>query len=503
MLGTRPNARERLGLLCAGLASLGLGCASGELGPAVEGRVIEAQGGAPVSGAVVVVRFDLRPDPRLPERDVLGHRETETDAEGRFRLAAPTVAGLAAWSRGGAEARVVGVIRDGYRCPSPRAVPASGRVTLELESSDGLEGRRASCRPLGSAPGEAPRYQAAWQALYPRAPEREEPEAPLATLLAARANFGHGENCTGPALDLALSPDGARVAIAVQTAGGRRVAVLRLQPRPGRVAVLVPPPDDGRRLGWVSDEELVLWEPGGSLAPPAAPSASSVELSRRTLWRRPGASASIEVDRHPRDLVDTGSARWQGRSFVQRRELDPASGFGIDLLLVSAPGRSTLEHRLPGEACGPHGQYGKPQLRVDASGARGLDLRFVEGGCHAISFDLESGRWQRLDPAGGPSECREFRRVPLGHLRRALGDYVAKLERALLDAEGDPADAWSLHIDPEGHTRLTGRDYMGGYVQLDVPDFPLATPLRRIDVTTVAGAASPPAAPATGVLEPL
>lgn len=509
MPGARGSAhRSQVRLLCAALAALAAGCLPIELGPIVQGRVLDAQSGAPVADAVVVVRFDLRRDERLPERDLLGHREARTDAEGRFRLAAEAGAGLSAWSQGGAEARVVGVIKEGYRCPHPRAVSASGRVTLQLELANDRDERRASCRPVGAGPGEAPSYQAAWQELYRRGRARpnEVHDAELERLLSARATFGFGENCRGPAVDLALSPDGERVAVALDTAEGQHVEVLRLVPEPGRLALLRLPERDRRRLGWVSDDELVLWEPGAVLAPTAAPSGSSFEHSQRTLWRSPSASAGTRrsARREPGDLADVDIARWQGRSFQVLRSLDATTGFGIDRLRIDAAGRDPVDHRLPGEACGPRGQYGRPHFRIDASGGRGLDLRFVEGGCHAVSVDFGSGAWRRLDSVPRPaSECREQRRVPLAHLRSAVGDYVSVLEQTLLAADGDPEDAYSIEIGADGHTRLSGRDYMGGYLRLEVPDFPLRTPLHRIVVTTVAGAASIPAAPATDLLEPL
>ena len=43
--------------------------------PPVAGRVIDAKSGAPVAGAIVVVRYDARYDDLLPDRDVLGYRE--------------------------------------------------------------------------------------------------------------------------------------------------------------------------------------------------------------------------------------------------------------------------------------------------------------------------------------------------------------------------------------------------------------------------------------------
>jgi hypothetical protein len=510
MLGARPQAHgAALWLLWGALAVLASGCVPlpVQLTPAVQGRVLDAETGAPVAQAVVVVRFDVRRDERLPERDLLGHSEVLTDAEGRFRLSPEARAGLSGWPLGGAEARVVGVIKDGYRCARPRGVSPSGHVTLELQFATDRDDRRASCRPLAASPAEVPQYLAAWRALYPRGPAAEDQvrQRELDRLAAARATFGFGENCRGPAVDLALAPGGERAAITLETEAGRRVEVLQLVPETRRLALLHPPQSDSRRLGWRSATELVLWEPGALLGPT---SESSSTHSLRTLWRSdtapPGGPRPDALPLQPGDLVDAGAARWGGRSFEILRSVDRGTGFGVETLRVTAADADPVSHALPGEACGPRGQYGRPHFRIDAAGARGLDLRHVDGGCHAVAIDFASGAWRRLDSAQERAgDCREMRRVPLSHLRSALGDYVGELETALLAADGDPRGAYSIHIEPSGQTRLSGRDYMGSALRLEVPPFPLRTPLRRIDVTGVAGAASPPAAPAKELLQPL
>ena len=107
MHGVRSSTqRVRVWLLCAGVAALAGGCLPVQLTPAVQGRVLDDSTGAPVAHAVVVVRFDVRRDERLPERDLLGHREVQTDSEGRFRLSPELRPGLSAWPHGGSEARV-------------------------------------------------------------------------------------------------------------------------------------------------------------------------------------------------------------------------------------------------------------------------------------------------------------------------------------------------------------------------------------------------------------
>ena len=245
------------------------------------------------------------------------------------------------------------------------------------------------------------------------------------------------------------------------------------------------------------------------LAPSASPSGASPPAhSLRTLWRSaampPHAREGGRLSLLSGELVDADAVRWQGRSFEIVRSLDSQSGFGVDTLRITTADAGPVSLALPGEACGPRGQYGRPHFRIDAAGGRGLDLRYVDGGCRALAIDFASGAWQRLDSAQDPvGTCREMRRVPLTRMRSALSDYVDELEAALSAADGDPRGAYSLRIDPNGRTLLWGRDYMGGALRIAVGDFPLRTPLRRIDVTTVAGAASVPAAPAMDLLEPL
>jgi len=299
-----------------------------------------------------------------------------------------------------------------------------------------------------------------------------------------------------------------RAAVVLEAEGLRRIEIVQLLPEIQTLARLDPPPREARRLGWVSDDELVLWQPADLLSPPASASVDPASPGAvETIWRSPNAGEPRGFDRSVEPLQaternDVGEARWQGRSFDIERALDPRSGLGTETLrIASADGARALP--LPGEPCGPRGQYGRPHFRIDGSGGRGLDLRFQNGGCRAVAIDFATGAARPLDTAGArPGACRESRRVPLSRLRAALSDYVSALETTLEAAGGNPRAAFSLHIDPGGATRLQARDYMGGLLRLPLSPFPIQTPLRRIDVTGVAGAAAP-AAPAKDLLEPL
>jgi hypothetical protein len=113
------HAGASLAVLCAGVCLSGCVPLPVFTTPEVTGRVVDAKSGQPVSGAVVVVRFDVRYDDLLPDRDVIGHREVVSAADGSFALGRSTKAGLALWPLVHTEARVVGVIAPGYRCPAP------------------------------------------------------------------------------------------------------------------------------------------------------------------------------------------------------------------------------------------------------------------------------------------------------------------------------------------------------------------------------------------------
>jgi hypothetical protein len=140
-----------------------------------------------------------------------------------------------------------------------------------------------------------------------------------------------------------------------------------------------------------------------------------------------------------------------------------------------------------------------------ADGRSGLDLRFVDGGCHAVRIDLETGAWQKLDAATQPAQCESARRIPAANLAVGLRGYMREVESALVEGGADPAAAYVLEIAPDGETTALARDFSGGRLSMRVPQFPLATPLRRIDVSTVglARPAAPDASSALPMPEPL
>ncbi|MCZ6784808.1 MAG: LpqB family beta-propeller domain-containing protein [Proteobacteria bacterium] len=489
--------------------------------PPVAGQVLDEKTGKPLQDAVVVVRFDARHGELLPDRDLLRHREAVTDGSGRFRIARAATPGLTAWPMIRTEARVVGVMKPGYRCGAPERV--GGRfLTLRLTPSRDEAERRASCRPVAARPSEAPEYLAAWRALYPRDGRkgRMADERPLKRLLEARRIFGVGENCTGPVVDLALAPGGARLAIGIEQAGRRSIEVVALESDSRRVARLAAPAEaDGtraRRLAWASGGELILWEPGDALDRALAPSSLGAAGSgSEVVWR----GATPPAHRAPSnagerilpvlasELNDEGDARWLGRSFQVVRSLDPLTGLASSELHTQTSAGEEFVIPLPGESCGPAGQYGRPHYRITADGEVGVDLRYVDGGCHALAIHLTNGKWKRLDDARAAGVCAQTRRVPLPQLRAAMRGYVRDLEETLAAAGGDPGSAYQLRIAPDGRTTLIARDYLGASLKLVVAPFPVETPLSRIDVTAVgyAGegpALEPPAAPAPA-LEPL
>ena len=124
-------ARGARGFACALLAAGLLGLTSCvvlpvRIGPAVEGQVVDQASGKPLAGAIVVVRFDGRYDDVLPDRDLIGHQEAQTDASGRFQMDRIVRPGFSAWPLFKTEARVVGVMHEGYRCAAPRARACHG-----------------------------------------------------------------------------------------------------------------------------------------------------------------------------------------------------------------------------------------------------------------------------------------------------------------------------------------------------------------------------------------
>jgi hypothetical protein len=490
--------------------------------PGVSGRVLDATSGKPVAGAVVVVRYDARYDDLLPDRDVIGHREVVSTADGSFSLRRSAAPGLAFWPLVRTETRVVAVIAPGYRCALPQL--ASGEaMTLALAPAADEDDRRDACRPLSTRAGETPRFHAAWQALHPRseAARARDQERDLERVLAARRSFGFGDNCRGPVVDMALSTDGRWVAWRTEVGPGSRVEI-----RSTTEGLAAPDPIDvsggSRRLAWTSQGDLVMWEPANEIDRALSPSQLSASGDGPELLWRGGRGTGVtpaSPDRRsalplePSDLRDEGDARWLGRSFRLTRSLDPATGLARDSLRVSALGRETRAIELPGEACGPHGEYGEPQLRIAADTRTALDLRDVGEGCGVFAIDLDSGVWRRLERARG-RVCAEERSVPVGHLRTAARGFATEVEEALAKAGADPQAAWSLRIAPDGGVTATSVDYTGALVRVAAPQFPIRTPLRRIEFGVMgqpmlnssggrAGGSTSVPPPAQPALEPL
>lgn len=516
---------EGMGLALLALLGLGLGSCllPVRTGSGVEGRVVDRETGEPVADAVVVVRWDGRYGQDLPDREQLGHAEAVSGPDGRFQVPRYTRGGLTVWPLFQTEARVVGVIRPGFRCPHPVKVGSSGAVEIPLAPALVEAERRESCRPLRARRGEADRYLAAWRELFPAAEtaEQREEREQLDRLLEARASLGFGENCRGPVHDMALAPDGARAAFLTVGPGGPAVNMVELGVDGAGTPVRLEEVQDAppRRLAWTAPGELVLWQPSSEadravspsiFAPgrsevvwtddrtfPAAIDRGTPASSRRTTPRRP-------LD--PADLRDEADTRWQGRSFALLREADPSTGLPRDSVRVTHLDGSRHRVELPGEACGG-ARFGRPHYRIDASARAGLDLRFVDGGCHLVRIDLESGSWARLDAEVTPAVCRGRRRMPPAQLAAALRGWTRDLRHALEHAGADPDASFALEIDESGATRALARSFAGAPVTLTGPAFPVATPLRRIDVTNVAPATRegrrPAESPPTGSLEPL
>jgi hypothetical protein len=475
--------------------------------PAVEGTVVDQVTGAPLAEALVVVRFDGRYDDVLPDRDLLGHLEARTDSQGRFHVGPFRRSGLSVWPLLRTEARVVAVLREGYRCARPRQVSRATPVEIRLAPALDQIDRRESCRPVAARSGEAKAYMAAWRALFPGpAAEPSEGEREMARVLAARAALGFGENCQGPVLDLALAPGGGRAALLVADPAGAEVQVVELARSGARTSEFAArePQTPPRRLAWTSPTELVLWEPASEADRDASP---SIFASRRfeVIWTAAGAqlpppaapafggrppAPAAPLD--PGDLNDEGDALWLGRSFALVRSPNPETGLAADRLRITQRDGTHYQIELPGEACGPAGRFGRPHYRMAAGGELGLDLRFIEGGCHAVAIDLATGTSSKLDGAAEPAICRDQRRIPAAHLGAALRGYSRELEAALAAVGADPAAAYALEIAPNGAVRVKARDFAGQTRILRGPRFPVATPLRRIDVSVVGRASRPP-----------
>ena len=467
------------------------------IGPAVDGQVVDQGSGKPLADAIVVVRFDGRYNDVLPDRDLIGHQEARTDASGRFRMERLVRPGFSAWPLFKTEARVVGVMRAGYRCAAPHTVPESGPVRVALTPAlDDLD-RRESCRPVTAERGEATAYMDAWRTLFADAGAQgpSESDRQLERLLAARTVLGFGENCAGPVTDLAISPGGARAALRIAGSGGDGFQRIELATGARHVIDAAASGSPNARLAWLAASELVLVEPDAAPASSLGRTALATARFER-IWSGAAAAApaapapgaggggrSAPLD--PEDLSDESDQLWRGRTFALARTLDPTTGLPADELHVTREDGGRISLLLPGEACGGSGRFGRPHYRMAADGRSGLDLRYVDGGCHAVRIDLESGDWQKLDTASAMAECAAARRIPAANLSVALRGYMREVESALVEAGADPAAAFVLEIAEDGETNAQARDFAGERRDLRVPRFPLQTPLRRIDVSTV------------------
>ncbi len=476
--------------------------------PGLEGRVVDAGSRRPLADAIVVVRFDGRHGDLIPDREQLGHVELRTDADGRFEVGRQYEPGLALWPYFEGEARVVSVLADGYRCPRPQKAAPGVPIEVALAPAADRADQRGSCRPVAARPGEAAVYMAGWRALFDDAMSDQalEDRRREEQILAARTALGFGENCVGPVFDLALSPDGQMAAIAQRGKRGTAVQVVDLAASGASrrlhagVAEDMPP----RRLAWTSARQVVAWVP---MATPlrASTTARGPEGRVEVLWsapapstRRPPPTAPTRP-LEPEDVYDEGANRWSGRSFTLARALDPSTGLAHEQLRIVASDGERHEIELPGEPCGPTGQFGQPQYRITADGSHAVDLRFVGGACRAVSIDLGSGAWEAIDSAGRErAECRNERRIPPSHLRVALRGYLRQAEGSLEGAGVDPTRAYLLRIEPSGAAQAELRDASGHTQHIALAPFPVATPLRIVhvsNVTPVTGIAPSPPTP--------
>jgi hypothetical protein len=484
----------------------------------ISGVVVDQVTGEPVEGALVVVRFDGHYDDVLPDREVLGHRETTTDSAGHFSVGSLVRPGLSAWPQFQTEARVVGVMHESYQCSLPRAAVDSIELRIGLQPSMDTEARRDSCRPVAARKGEATAYMAAWRGLFPdlATGDQRENARQLERLLSARAVFGFGKNCEGPALDLALAPDGRLAAFSVSRGDESEIRVVDLRSgRSGPTELVSRQNRSARqRLAWTNTGELLLFEPAAEAARPEAPSifaagrfdriwSSTVPASQpmEPFESKPSSIPPPVVE--PEDLNDEGEARWQGRSFTLDRSPNPQSGLPLDALRVYRPDASSYTVALPGEPCGPPNRFGRPQYRIAADGRTSLDLRYVENGCHVVWTDVETGEWAAFDALDQAGSCKTTQHVQAAHFKTALRGYARELEVAVVEAGADPESAYSLRIAGNGRTQLRTRGFAGESVALEVPSFPLDTPLRRIEVSTLGSSSSVRRSGAPADAEPL
>jgi hypothetical protein len=372
---------------------------------------------------------------------------------------------------------------------------------------------------------------AAWRGLFParNLALDAEHQRQLTRILEARAVLGFGQNCAGPVTDLALSPDGRRAAY---TTGAERSAVHLVELSEGRSIVPQLVVEDSRtparRLAWTSAGDLALWEPIHESVKVSSTSALH-QGSSDVVWKSgerrfaPPASPSFDSDvavpavlarnelLEPADLKDEGDSRWRGRTFLLKRALDPETGLGADSLIMVEDTGKREEFMLPGEACGPSGRFGRPHYRIIEDGETGIDLRFVDGGCHVVQINLTNGAWRKLDNSTEVAECNDVGNIPATHLNAALRGYSREVQVARVEAGGDGTAAYALIIAPDGSTQVETRNVEGEPLSANVPDFPLTTPLRRIQVSLVGAAGfkstpaalAPPPGPDLRTLNPL
>ena len=69
--------------------------------------------------------------------------------------------------------------------------------------------------------------------------------------------------------------------------------------------------------------------------------------------------------------------------------------------------------------------------------------------------------------------------------------YLRDVETAVADAGADPTAAYVFQIEPDGETWVETRSLGSEARSVRVPMFPVTTPLRRIDVSTVSSARAP------------
>lgn len=466
--------------------------------PGITGKVVDRTNGAPIAGAVVVVRFDGRYGDKLPDRELLGHAETVTGADGTFHFERHSSGGLSVWPLFKTETRVVAVLRTGYRCAAPQHVSGANEVRVPMQPALDLADQQSSCRPVPSRRGETEQYRTAWRKLYPapESPEQREQREQLARSLDARRKLGFGGNCEGPVTDLALSPGGEHVAFAVRGKRGSEVEIVEVTPegtRAARSAGTAPglPP---RRLAWSRPGELVLWTPA-DLGQRSTAASVMAGASAEVVWSNlpilpaaidpEGTAARARTPLEPQHLSDEADTRWNGRTFSLEDALELASGLPHDRLLVRRDDGSRYETELPGEACGG-ARFGRPHYRIGTGGRLGFDLRFVEGGCHAVAIDLDTGSWSKLDGSRESAQCREQRTIPPAQLSTALRGWTRELHTAMQEQGIDTGAAYALQISANGNTQVFGRNVAGTSVRGRAPRFPIDTPLRRIDVTHIA-----------------